>query len=158
MPKYLVERDIPGAGKLSTSEAPEHLATVVRGPRTPRAQDPVQSYVTDDRIYCVYIAPDEDVGREHVKQGADRRDNEVIRPSSLPAISPARLPARRLSVTAGVISVVAASRCLPARGRDRRPPQGGDRLPIRGQPSTRVASPGPAGHFWPGCGHASACW
>jgi hypothetical protein len=70
MPKYVIERDIPGAGKLSAFElksiSQRSSAIVERlGPNLQW----VQSYVTDDRIYCVYIAPDEDVIREHAKQG-----------------------------------------------------------------------------------------
>ena len=70
MPKYVIERDIPGAGKLSPAElrniSQRSCAVLERlGPRIQW----VQSYVTDDRIYCVYIAPDEEVVREHAKQG-----------------------------------------------------------------------------------------
>jgi hypothetical protein len=70
MPKYVIERDIPGAGKLSPFELrniSQRSCTVLErlGPKIQW----VQSYVTDDRIYCVYIAPDEEVVREHAKQG-----------------------------------------------------------------------------------------
>lgn len=70
MPKFVIERDIPGAGKLS----PEQLQAIsqkscgVLQAMGPRIQW-VQSYVTDDRIYCVYIAPDEDTVRQHAQQG-----------------------------------------------------------------------------------------
>jgi hypothetical protein len=69
MPKFVIEREIPGAGKLS----PEQLQAisqkscgVLKG--MPGVQW-VQSFVTDDKIYCVYIAPDEAAVREHAKQG-----------------------------------------------------------------------------------------
>ena len=70
MPKYVIERDLPGAGKLSTFElrniSQRSCAVLERlGPTIQW----VQSYVTDDRIYCVYIAPDEEFVREHAKQG-----------------------------------------------------------------------------------------
>lgn len=70
MPKYIIERDVRDAGRLSTEE----LATLSRrscavldrlGPRIQW----VRSYVTDDKLYCVYIAPDEDAIREHARQG-----------------------------------------------------------------------------------------
>ena len=70
MPKYVIERDIPGAGKLSPAELrniSQRSCTVLErlGPEIQR----VRSCVTEDRVYCVYIAPDEDVIREHAKQG-----------------------------------------------------------------------------------------
>jgi hypothetical protein len=70
MPKYIIEREIPGAGKLT----PEQLQSISRkscgvlkqlGPQIQW----LESYVTDDKVYCVYIAPDEDTVREHAKQG-----------------------------------------------------------------------------------------
>jgi uncharacterized protein DUF4242 len=70
MPKYVIERDIPGAGKLSTFElrSISQRSCAVLERLGPKIQW-VQSYVTDDRIYCVYIAPDEEIVREHAKQG-----------------------------------------------------------------------------------------
>jgi len=70
MPKYVIERDFPGAGKLSTFELRNisQRSCAVLERLEPKIQW-VQSYVTDDRIYCVYIAPDEEVVREHAKQG-----------------------------------------------------------------------------------------
>ena len=70
MAQYVIERDLPGAGKLSTFElrniSQRSCAVLERlGPKIQW----VQSYVTDDRIYCVYIAPDEELVREHAKQG-----------------------------------------------------------------------------------------
>jgi len=70
MPKYLIEREIPGAGKLS----PEELRGIaqkscgVLGALGPQIQWQ-HSYVTGDKIYCVYIAPNEAIVREHAKQG-----------------------------------------------------------------------------------------
>ena len=70
MPKFLIERDIPGAGKLSAAELKaisQKSCGVLQGLR-PQTQW-VQSYVTGDKVYCVYIAPDETMVREHAKQG-----------------------------------------------------------------------------------------
>ena len=70
MPKYVIERDSPGAGALSAEQLQgisQKSCGVLRnlGPQTQW----VQSYVTADRIYCVYIAPDEATIREHARQG-----------------------------------------------------------------------------------------
>ncbi|MBI3721313.1 MAG: DUF4242 domain-containing protein [Fimbriimonas ginsengisoli] len=70
MPKYVIERDIPGAGKLSKEELhgiSQKSCAVLRdlGPQVQW----LHSYVTDDKIYCVYIAPNEAAVREHAKQG-----------------------------------------------------------------------------------------
>ncbi|MHB8446919.1 MAG: DUF4242 domain-containing protein [Rudaea sp.] len=70
MPKYVIEREIPGAGKLSAQElhAISHKSCGVLGSMGPQIQW-LQSYVTGDKIYCVYIAPDEAMVREHARQG-----------------------------------------------------------------------------------------
>ena len=70
MPKYLIEREIPGAGKLSANElqAISQKSCEVLNKMGPQIQW-VQSYVTGDKIYCVYIAPNELMVREHAKQG-----------------------------------------------------------------------------------------
>jgi hypothetical protein len=70
MPKYLIEREIPGAGKLSPAElqAISQKSCAVLRDLGPQIQW-VESYVTDDRIYCVYISPDEATIREHAKRG-----------------------------------------------------------------------------------------
>lgn len=70
MPKYVIEREIPGAGKLSPAElqAISQKSCGVLGTLGPQIQW-LQSYVTDDKIYCVYIAPNEQLVREHAKQG-----------------------------------------------------------------------------------------
>jgi hypothetical protein len=70
MPKFVIERNIPGAGSLT----PEQLAGISKtscGVLTsmgPQIQW-LESFVTDDKIYCLYIAPDEATVREHAKQG-----------------------------------------------------------------------------------------
>jgi len=70
MPKYLIEREIPGAGNLSPQELQEISQTScsVLQKLGPQIQW-VQSYLTGDKIYCVYIAPDEAMIREHATQG-----------------------------------------------------------------------------------------
>lgn len=76
MPKYLIEREIPGAGNLREDELrsiSQKSCGVLQG-LGPQIQW-VQSYVTGDRITCVYIAPNEELVREHARQGgfpADR--------------------------------------------------------------------------------------
>jgi hypothetical protein len=70
MPKFVIERDIPGAGKLSPQDLQgisQKSCSVLQG-MGPKIQW-VESYVTDDKVYCVYIAPDEATVREHAKQG-----------------------------------------------------------------------------------------
>jgi hypothetical protein len=70
MPKFVIERLIPGAGKLS----PEELRTIsqrscaVLAELGPQIQW-VHSFVTENRIYCIYIAPTEEMVREHAKRG-----------------------------------------------------------------------------------------
>jgi hypothetical protein len=70
MPKYVIEREIPGAGKLSADQldAISQKSCGVLNKLGPQIQW-VESYVTDDKVYCVYIAPDEQLIREHAKQG-----------------------------------------------------------------------------------------
>jgi len=70
MPKYVIERELPGAGKLSPPElqAVSQKSCGVLSNLGPSIQW-VQSYVTDDKIYCVYIAPNEEMVREHAVQG-----------------------------------------------------------------------------------------
>ena len=70
MPKYVIEREIPGAGKLSAQElkAISQKSCGVLQQLGPQIQW-VQSYVTGDKIYCVYIAPNEEMVREHARQG-----------------------------------------------------------------------------------------
>lgn len=70
MPKYIIEREIPGAGNLSPQElqAISQNSCNVLGQLGPQIQW-VQSYVTGDKVYCVYIAPNEDLIRSHAQQG-----------------------------------------------------------------------------------------
>jgi cell division inhibitor SulA len=70
MPKYVIEREIPGAGKLSADElhAISQKSCGVLRQMGPQIQW-VESYVTDDKVYCVYIAPNEEMVREHAQQG-----------------------------------------------------------------------------------------
>ncbi|ABA73834.1 MULTISPECIES: DUF4242 domain-containing protein [Pseudomonas] len=70
MPKFVIEREIPGAGKLSEQElkAVSQTSCNVLRELGPEVQW-LQSYVTADKIYCVYIAPNEELVREHAKRG-----------------------------------------------------------------------------------------
>ena len=70
MPKFVIERDIPGAGKLSPQQlqAISQKSCSVLREMGPQVQW-IQSYVTDEKIYCVYIAPDEAAIRKHAQQG-----------------------------------------------------------------------------------------
>lgn len=70
MPKFLIEREIPGAGDLSAQEmqAISQKSCGVLREMGPQIQW-VESYVTGDKVYCVYIAPDEAAVREHAARG-----------------------------------------------------------------------------------------
>jgi len=70
MPKYVIEREIPNAGNLSPQElqAISQKSCGVLGSMGPQIQWQ-HSYVTGDKIYCVYIAPNEQLVREHARQG-----------------------------------------------------------------------------------------
>jgi Protein of unknown function (DUF4242) len=70
MPKFVIERDIPGAGNMQPHElqAISQTSCGVLQQMGPRIQW-VQSYVTGDKIYCVYIAPNEEMIREHAVAG-----------------------------------------------------------------------------------------
>jgi hypothetical protein len=85
MPQYVIEREVPGVGKLSPPELKalsQKSCGVIRniGPQI----EWVHSYVTGDKIYCVYNAPNEQMIREHAKQGG--------------------FPANRISEVRGMIS------------------------------------------------------
>lgn len=76
MPKYVIERDIPGAGSLSAADLQgiAQKSCGVLSDMGPQVQW-LESFVTADKIYCVYIAPNEDLVREHASRGgfpADR--------------------------------------------------------------------------------------
>jgi hypothetical protein len=70
MPKYVIEREIPGAGNMSSQDlqAVSQKSCTVLQNLGPQIQW-VQSYVTGDKIYCIYIAPSEDMIRTHAQQG-----------------------------------------------------------------------------------------
>jgi hypothetical protein len=70
MPKYLIERELPGAGKLSPDQlkAISQKSCGVLSSLGPQIQW-IHSYVTGDKIYCVYLSPNEEMVREHAKQG-----------------------------------------------------------------------------------------
>ncbi|MBE0435053.1 MAG: DUF4242 domain-containing protein [Methylomicrobium sp.] len=71
MPKFIIEREIPNAGSLSADELQgisQKSCSILQG-MGPQIQW-VESYVTDDKVYCVYIAPDEAAIREHAEQGS----------------------------------------------------------------------------------------
>lgn len=70
MPRYVIERDLPGAGSMSAEE----LAAVSQKSNSALQElgpdiQWVHSYVTDDKIYCVYVAPDPELIREHAQKG-----------------------------------------------------------------------------------------
>lgn len=70
MPKYVIEREIPDAGKLTAEQLKgiSQTSCGVLSKMGPQIQW-LQSYVTGDKVYCVYIAPNEGMVREHAKQG-----------------------------------------------------------------------------------------
>ena len=88
MPKYVIERELPGAGKLTAQELHDisqksNKVICDLGPEIHW----LQSYVTDDKLFCVYVAPDEDIIFEHARCGgfpADRvsRVTTMIDPST----------------------------------------------------------------------------
>ena len=70
MPKYIIEREIPGAGALSPLELQgiSQKSCSILHEMGPQIQW-LESYVTDDKVYCVYIAPDAETVREHAQKG-----------------------------------------------------------------------------------------
>jgi hypothetical protein len=70
MPKYVIEREIPGAGKLTANElkAISQKSCGVLRQMGPQIQW-LESFVTDDKVYCVYVAPDAEAVRQHAKLG-----------------------------------------------------------------------------------------
>lgn len=70
MPKFIIERDIPGAGSLSPSDlkAISQKSCGILSKMGPQIQW-LESFVTDDKVYCVYIAPHEAAVREHAEAG-----------------------------------------------------------------------------------------
>jgi hypothetical protein len=104
MPKYVIEREIPGAGKLSHEQlqAISQKSCGVLSNLGPQIQW-VESYVMDDRVYCVYIAANEELIREHARQGGFPANRLSIRPPS------SRRPA---DVVATGLRPVPSVRCL----------------------------------------------
>jgi hypothetical protein len=79
MPKFVIERNIPGAGKLTPEQLTgisQKSCSVIReiGPQVQW----VESFVTDDKIYCIYIAKDEATVREHARLGGFPADSVQI--------------------------------------------------------------------------------
>jgi hypothetical protein len=70
MPKYVIERELPGAGGLAASQLQgiSQTSCSVLSELGPQIQW-LHSYVTDDKIYCVYIAPNEEIIRQHAQKG-----------------------------------------------------------------------------------------
>jgi hypothetical protein len=86
MPKYVIERDLPRAGQLSADQltAIAQKSCAVLNELGPAIQW-IHSYVTDDKIYCIYVAPDEDILIRHARQGGFPADviarvHQVIEP------------------------------------------------------------------------------
>ncbi len=70
MPKYVIERELPGVGKLSAEELRgiSQKSCGVLQEMGPQIQW-MESFVTDDKVYCVYVAPNEEAVREHAQKG-----------------------------------------------------------------------------------------
>lgn len=69
MPQFVIEREVPGAGKLSDAELRELSMRSLETLREMGAQIQwLHSYVTEDKVYCVYLAPDENMIREHARR------------------------------------------------------------------------------------------
>lgn len=70
MPKYIIEREIPGAGSLTPQDLQviSQKSCAILNSMGPRIQW-LESYVTDDKVYCLYIAPDEAAIRTHAEHG-----------------------------------------------------------------------------------------
>jgi hypothetical protein len=88
MPKYVIERELPGAGRLSAADlqAISQKSCSVLNELGPQVQW-LHSHVTDDKIYCLYIAPNEEAVREHARRGgfpanAVNRVRTVIDPTT----------------------------------------------------------------------------
>lgn len=75
MPQFVIEREIPGAGSLTEEQIRE---VSVRSLETLKGMGPhiqwLHSYVTEDKVYCVYLAPDEETIREHARKSGIRAD------------------------------------------------------------------------------------
>ena len=70
MPQFVIERNMPGVGKASAADSQGRVADLVQRAARSRARIQwVHSYVTDDKLYCVYRAPNAEIIREHAKRG-----------------------------------------------------------------------------------------
>jgi len=94
MPRFIIEREIPGAGKLSGAElqAISFKSCSVLRDMGPRIQWE-HSYVAGDKIYCVYLAPDEATIREHAQKGgfpanSVTRVSQIIDPTTSESLAP----------------------------------------------------------------------
>lgn len=95
MPRYVIERNIPGAGKLSADElrAVSQKSCAVLENLGPQIQWN-HSYVTGDKLYCVYVAPSEDLIRQHAAQGGFPADRiEEVKTTIDPVTAEAARPA-----------------------------------------------------------------
>lgn len=99
MPKYVIERELPGAGSLSAEELQGISAKSnhVIGELGPEIRW-LTSYVTDDKLYCIYVAPDEDILLEHARCGAFPADriSKVPPSSTRRPVTPSRPTPERL--------------------------------------------------------------
>jgi len=79
MPKYVIEREVPGAGKLSADELHDisQKSNKVISDLGPEIRW-LQSFVTEDKLYCVYVAPDEDIIYEHARCGGFPADKVTL--------------------------------------------------------------------------------
>jgi Protein of unknown function (DUF4242) len=70
MPKYVIEREIPGAGKMSAEQL-KGISQISCGVLSKMGSEIqwIESFVTEDKIYCIYIAPNKEMVLEHAKQG-----------------------------------------------------------------------------------------
>ncbi|MGH7475995.1 MAG: DUF4242 domain-containing protein [Longimicrobiales bacterium] len=96
MPKYIIEREIPGAGQLSPeqiTDIAQRSCAVLHG-LGPSIQW-IHSYVTDDRFYCIYVAPDEQMVLAHARQGGFPADliarvHQIVEPVTAEAAAVSR--------------------------------------------------------------------
>jgi Protein of unknown function (DUF4242) len=108
MPKYVIERNIPGAGDLTPGElaAVSDKSCSVLHSLGPRVQW-VESYVTSNKLYCIYIAPSEDLIREHARLGGFPANSiaeikAVIDPTTAEALALAKAQEHDSAKEAGV--------------------------------------------------------
>ena len=79
MPKFMIERKMPGVGGMSEEQLAEMMTTSCEVVKTigPQIQW-IESYVTDDKIYCIYVAPDEATVRQHATLGGFPADSVLV--------------------------------------------------------------------------------